>query len=255
MTLLTSCGVAYNVIQYAASCYWCSEERLNTTMIEIPSTIDQGVATLIAAGLALAGVIIGLIVSQVIEFLRISREAKIRQKEKIVDRMIAAHEAVIEAADIMMTTALLDNVENLPEDADNPVRGVGIVTSVQLYESWMLQFKRVHSQQMWLSPKVLKEVYFTQDYSVNLYGLMKSMTDAELETLSVVVMKDFIKQSGILREESVAFITKKAVNLELDVNPKRWHKYKKEVTIKRLQDTNLFKTYLNDSDNQSDVKA
>jgi hypothetical protein len=224
-------------------------------MIEIPPTIDQGVATLVAAGLALAGVIIGLVVSQVIEFFRISREAKIRQKEKIVDRIIAAHEAVIEAADTMMTTALLDNVENLPDDADNPVRGVGIVTSVQLYENWMFLFKRVHSQQMWLSSKVLKEVYFTQDYSVNLYGVMKSMNATELETLSVVVMKDFIKQSGILREESVTFITKKAVNLELDVNPKRWHKYKKEVTIRRLQETRLFKVYLSNDNIQPDIKS
>lgn len=224
-------------------------------MIGIPPTIDQGVATLVAAGLALVGVIIGLVVSQAIEFLRVSREAKIRQKEKIIDRMIAAHEAVIEAADVMMTTVLLDNVKNLLDDVDNPVRGVGIVTSVQLYEAWMFQFKRVHSQQMWLSSKVLKEVYFTQDYSVNLYGLMKTMSESELETLSVVVMKDFIKQSGILREESVAFITKKAINLELDVNPKRWHKYKKEVTIKRLQETKLFKVYLNNSDSRLDAKV
>lgn len=216
-------------------------------MPDMPVTIDQGVATLIAAGIALMGALVGLMASQIIEYFRISREAKVRQKEKVVDRMIAAHEAVIGAADIMLTTVLLDDVDNLPNDADNPVRGVAIVQSRQLYEEWMLQFKKVHSQHMWLSSKVLKELYFVQDYSLNLYMVMNSMNESELKTLSVVVMKDFITLSGNLRDESVMFISKKAIKLELDVNPRRWHKYKKEVTIKRLQETRLFKAYMNNS--------
>jgi len=212
-------------------------------MIQIPTTIDQGLATLIAAGIALFGAIIGFVASQIVEFFRLSREAEIRQKEKVVDRMIAAHEAVIDIADIMLTVIVLDNVQNLPEDTEKPIRGVGIVLSLNLYEDWMLQFKKVHSRHMWLSSKVLKELYFVQDYAVNLHNLMKTMNDSELKTLSVIIKQDFIDLSGNLRNESVTFISKKAIKLKLDVDPKRWHKYKKEETIKRLQETKLFKNY------------
>lgn len=221
-------------------------------------SIDPGLATIVASGIALIGAALGFIASQAVEYLRISREAKVRQKEKMMDRMIAAHESVISLADSMMSVSILEDVHDLPNNMDMPVRGATVVMSLDTFEEWWgSQFSSTYARHVWLSINTLREINFVQDYLTNIHSLIKTMGTEDVRRLSVIVRQDFIDMSGALRKHAMQFISEDAVNLKFKTSHKQWHKYKKEVTLKRLNTTKLTSEYadfFDESDSDSPAK-
>lgn len=208
------------------------------------SSIDPGTATLVAAIIALVGAAIGFISSQLVEFLRISKEAKLRQKEKLLERMISAHESVVALADRLMTVTPLKNVHDLPDNVALPVRGSSFLTSKESFGVLWDLFISTYSHQVWLSTDTLKELNYVQDYMVNLNAIVESVDDKELLRMSVIIRQDFIDLSGSLRKYAMDFLFSGALNMKIDsINYRKWHKYPRTITEKRLNNTLLMKNY------------
>lgn len=200
---------------------------------------DVVLAGLIGAG----GALVGVLISQLLELVRLNRTFAVRQKEKIIDKRIDAHESVIELSESMIAMVMPDVELDLPDDTEKPIRAVGLLYRKELFEKWWGNlFYDCYRKHVWLAPKPLKELNLVQDYIVNLSTVLSKLDDSEIKRLSVIVRPDFVKMSGNLRREAVDYLSKDAINFNLkDLNGH--HKYKRPVTEKRLDDTELLKEY------------
>ncbi len=204
----------------------------------------------LAGLLGAIGALIGILISQLLEIVRQNRGFATRQKEKIIDKRIDAHEAIISLSETMMTVVMPDKITNFPKEIEKPIRGIGVLNSLELFENWWADmYVNCYRKHMWLSPQCLKELNYVQDYIVNLRIILANLNDEEIKRLSVLVRPDFITMSGNLRHEAVKYLYKDAVSFKLkDLNG--YHKYKRSVSEKRLNETRLIKeygSYLNNS--------
>ena len=196
-----------------------------------------------AAAIGAGGALLGVSVSQLLEIFRLNRTSAMRQKEKIIDKRITAHETIIELSESMIAAVMPDIKMEVPEDTEKPIRAVGVLWEKSMFENWWSNiFYSCYRHHMWLAPKPLKELNLIQDYIVNLNRIISQIDDNELKRLSVIVRPDFISLSGNLRREAINYLSKDAINFKLkDLN--RHHKYAKPVFLRRLNATELYKNY------------
>lgn len=202
---------------------------------------DVALAGIIGA----CGALIGVLISQLLEVFRQNRGFAIRQKEKIIDKRIEAHESILDLCESMIVVTMPEGVINydLPEDTEKPIRGIAILNTEDIFDKWWAEiFYNCYRKHVWLSPKVLKELNLFQDYLVNLKIILSQLNADEIKRLSVIVRPDFITMSVNLRRDTVSYLSKDAISFKLrDLNG--WHKYKRPHTEKRLNDTQLLKEY------------
>jgi hypothetical protein len=76
---------------------------------------------------------------------------------------------------------------------------------------------------------------------VNLYITTKNLNNTDnIQYLGCIVRQDFIDMSSSIEKMAFQFYSKKVFKLNIE-NKKKWHKYEKEVTSKRLDETHLKK--------------
>lgn len=130
--------------------------------------IDPGFATVAAAAIALLGAAIGFIVSQTVEYFRINKESKNRQRERLVEKRISAHELVIGLCQDMVAMKPV----NAKSDDSFP-RGPWVLESVSAFENFYRRFVDIHSESStWLWIETKRELNFCQDYFLILYGYL-----------------------------------------------------------------------------------
>jgi hypothetical protein len=196
-----------------------------------------------AAVIGLVGTIAGVIIGQLFEILRGSMESKRRQREKIIDRRIAAHEAMLALADaLVLMNNLSDKVQKKSDD-DLP-RGPKILQDKATFEQWLAgdfvnYWQKSH---VWLSTPTKRELNLLQDYLANLYKIVVLQPDEkDLAELANNVREDFIDFGNRIRKSALTFLSVR-LNLK-DLND--WHKFRRDYTLKHLRSSRLYSHYGN----------
>ncbi len=92
----------------------------------------------------------------------------------------------------------------------------------------------------WLSNDLVRELYLFQDYSVNLSQFLQTVEDKNIPIIGCIIRQDFIDFSTRIRRLAYKYFYSDLEKLRLEDNL-AWHKYKPEVTMKRLNETLFFK--------------
>lgn len=208
--------------------------------------MDLGQATIIAAVIALTGAITGFISSQIMEYFRTNKESRNRQKERLIEKRIAAHELIMELSQDMIAMKPVRAESN-----DNFPRGPWVLESIQSFEAFYQKFIEIHSRSStWLYIDTKRELNFCQDYLLSLYGYINNHNEIDLEQFSNDIRQDFINMSENLRKTSMDYLANEMPKLKFD-DLNLWHKFKKNDTTKRIHKTQFMKIYVNSNEKQS----
>lgn len=185
---------------------------------------------------ALVGTIAGAVLSFFATWLLRKRELKLRLLEKVLDRRINAHEAVIGLSKKLRYMTDIDSDEGRGVERRFPL----VLRTKTDWTDWLLHFSTVvNESSTWLSNGVTRELYLLQDYQTNLDRQLASVKDEDLRHAGTIVRQDFIDFSSSIEKLAFKFFAKDLLKLRLsDINV--WHKYPKKETLKRLNATVLF---------------
>lgn len=188
-----------------------------------------------SAVFALLGAVGGAVLSFLSAWLITKRDYNLRLWDKLLDRRIQAHEAIIEMA---MEMRLMVGLGGADEHGE-VLRAPRILISRQVFEEWFTRFTLLTQEKStWLSTTAKRELNFAQDYLVNLHMYLGEAPDENYLKIGRIVRLDFIDISSQLEKKAFQFFQKDIRRLRLnDLND--WHKFPLEKTQERLTKTNL----------------
>ena len=163
------------------------------------------------------------------------QEYDLRLWEKIIDKRITAHEDAVEVAIEMRSMVGIGGRGNDGEVRRTPQ----VLLSKEAFEDWFRS--AIHkglSGSTWLAIYVIREMTLIQDYLVTLHQHLSNIPTESYAAVGEIVRQDFIDLSSNLEKNAVRFFEKDIRTLRIsDVN--KHHKYQKDETIRRLQNTKL----------------
>jgi hypothetical protein len=188
-----------------------------------------------SAVFGLLGALGGGLVSFLASWLIKKREYNLRLWDKLLERRIKAHENVIAAALQMRVMVAMGGTEENGEAARAPQ----LLRSKEDFEQWFIGFTQLTGEgSTWLTTEAKRELNFLQDYLVTLYQNLAIVPSEKYLQVGQLIRQDFIDLSSELEKKSFAFFGKEVRRLRLS-NLKKWHKYKRPETEKRLNNTKL----------------
>lgn len=197
----------------------------------------------------MALIFIGVIITVFIQYVSgigiIKKEAGHRIAEKIVEKKINAYDNLLLVINSMRNVKVYDKEidERFPfEEQHAPHRHPLVLDSLENYYEWLDFIRDVYQNiGLWLDNDALKELYYFQDY-INALDIrinnLKSKQNIDL--FGCVVRQDFIDIALNLEKLAFSFYGKKIFKFKFNEKNK-WHKYPKDVTVKRLNFSNLVK--------------
>lgn len=189
--------------------------------------------------IGLIGVVVGSIIPIVGNHFSLRKETKLKLSEKIIDKRIAAHE---ELYTMVMSIRQIVNSNTF----DNEGNVFGYPACLDSYDTfqrfWSDSFYIIHKNSPWINASLKRELWFFQDYVVNLNVKIDFQNHIELNEVRHFIKQDFIDISGDIEDEINNFFEKDIFNL-VSIVKKEWHKYPKDETLEKLNFTNLFIYY------------
>lgn len=189
---------------------------------------------------ALIGAILGTTITGTITYATKTKEAKLRITEKLLDKKLAAHESLINLVSIIRTSVILGGEDENGELNRCPV----IMQNRKNMDDFLALFNKVHNESdRWISSHLKREVSFFLDYFVNLNEDSRGATDEALQIAGSIVRSDFVEISLELENCAHEFFNNDMLKLKYRTD-REWHKYPKDVTMKKLNETDFYKNRL-----------
>jgi hypothetical protein len=199
----------------------------------------------VAAVIALAGVLVGGLVTGGISFFNAwvmrNRDFQLKLWERLLDRRIMAHEAVLEISLKMRLMVSFQRVDS----AGELVRAPLVMRPKEEFDEWLGEFaEKSLPATTWLSTAVKRELNFVQDYLVTLHTKLADVSPQpqHCATVGMFIRQDFIDLSAELEKMTFKFFKSEMQALRLN-DLTDWHKYPREETDKRLQNTALMRRW------------
>lgn len=197
--------------------------------------------SILSALIGLAGVGMGVIVSAVVNFQLKSKETRLRLLEKIFERKIAAYEQMIEIVTDLRTMTSANEVD----ENGNLVSYPSCLNSKNEFETFYNETAlKFHKASYWLEIEIIREMNFVIDYLIQINITLDSNPDNSIKQIRQIAKQDFIEQTSNLEKHIANFFKRDIFTLKQNKDIK-WHKYEKEETIRRLDNTFLAKSNTN----------
>lgn len=186
---------------------------------------------------ALLGAISGSLLTGLFGYIAKSKETKLRVTEKIIDKKIQAHDNLIDLISLIRTMVLLGGWDDLKELKRTPQAMLG----QQEFSDFLVRYTNMrNSSERWFSFTLKREISLFLDYIVTLKELARTASDEQLQEIGSLIRYDFIEFAVKIENAAHVFINRDLLTLNHKTD-RRWHKYKLDDTIKKLNDTRLFK--------------
>ena len=208
--------------------------------------ITSDIITIVLGSSCLGAVSAGIITSFSNVFIK-KREAQLKIIDKLIDKKILAYDNIM---DFISTAREMQSVNSneINEDFEvefssygKPFRYPRVLQNHQIYEEWYVVFTSVYTNySRWFNNDLLREINLFQDYMIEMYKAINEIKDMDLYKVGIIVRQDFIDFSSNLEKICFEFYSKQVFNLKME-NKEKWHKYKIDETILKLNNTNLIK--------------
>ena len=192
---------------------------------------------LLAALIGFSGVIIGTVITSVISVKIKSKETKLRILEKVFDKRIEAHENIlflIKNIRTVTSTGKADSENNL-------ISFPSSMTSKEDLDKFINEvFILFHKNAHWLNTDLEREFWFALDYLTSLTNIIQDANNKDFPSIGEIVKQDFIDLATGLENITFDFFRKDIYDMKINKHDE-WHKYPKEKTYAKLNETNLIK--------------
>lgn len=157
-------------------------------------------------------------------------ELRLRLREKILDKRIDAHERIIQVVKPMRTMVVLENQAPLSDLARAPY----FFKDRKTFEEWYFAFASTANQySTWLTIEVTRELYYAQDYLVNLHEFLKQVDSSKYFEIGALIRDDFVDLSSSIEQLAFDYFTKDLGTFRIN-DLRQHHKYDINETKRRL---------------------
>ena len=195
--------------------------------------------SLIIAGIGLAGVILGVVISNLITWKLKSKESRLRIKEKIFDRRLKAHEDFLEITKLLRTTVSTQEMDGDTYFITYP----GMLSSKAIFEDFLYKFHNAANYNShWFEENLRKEIFFTQDYLQNVKLHLNDIPDEKCIEYAKILKTDFKEIADLLEEKTIDFLL---IDIhKINVKPKnREFQYSMSERKRKLNETQIIKSW------------
>lgn len=197
--------------------------------------------TLITAISGFLGVFIGAVITIIFNWKIKTKEVKLRIIEKIFDKRISAHEEILKISKMLRITHLT----YLVDDEKNALTYPAFMSNKESLDNLIFDIHTiVNTNSHWLDIEIFRELNYLQDYLANLDGFIKHIEESEFSSLGIKIKSDIIDLAGSLEKLVIRFFKKDIYQINLNISEGH-HKYPKEVTLERLNNTKLLQVINN----------
>lgn len=187
---------------------------------------------------------VGVIIAAFLAFLSSSflkkKETKLKISEKILDKKLEAHEDVLKLSKYLRSTISDNRFSSENELISYPI----ILSSKANYYDWKKDlFIKANNNSHWLTKEVKQELFFIQDYIINLDKTLENVPDENLIKVAIILKKDFIDLSNNLERSIIKYFDKGWKNLKI-ISTQNIDKLPKSITQMRLEKYNYNVRYL-----------
>jgi hypothetical protein len=183
--------------------------------------------------------LIGVIVGSMFSLIGKRKETRLRIIEKVFDKRLKAHEDILDLAKQMRTTVSTNNAS----DGLNIDSYPGILHNKEYFNQFKGNFfVVVNLNSHWISIELFRQLNYFQDYMENVSQTLLKLDEANYPNFGVIVKQDFIDLAAELETETLKFFEKDLYNVNLKTT-KGHHKWPKEYTLSRLNNTELIKKH------------
>lgn len=184
---------------------------------------------------ALLGTLVGGITSFIATWGLKRSELRLRLREKILDKRIDSHERIINIIKPMRTMVVLEKHDASSEFIRAPI----IFKDREAFEEWYFSFSStVNQYSTWLTIEVTRELYYAQDYLVNLHEFLKKIDSEKYFKVGALIRDDFISISSSIEKLAFDYFSKDLGTFRLN-DLRQYHKYDKNETMRRLESTDF----------------
>ena len=151
----------------------------------------------ITPALSFIGVIIGSFLAFLSSSFLKKKETRLKISEKILDKKIESHEDVLKLAKLLRSTVSDNNFTSEMELITYPL----ILANKENYLDWKINlYNKANNNSHWLSQKVHQELFFIQDYFINLDKTLENVPDENLKQIAIILKNDFVDLSAKLEK-------------------------------------------------------
>jgi len=188
---------------------------------------------------ALVGVILGAILTFVLNKQLKQDEYKTRINEKIIDKRINAHEAILEMSKLLRTTISKQSIS----ETGQLQTYVGMIANKETFENFKTRYYELENfNNHWLDPELNKYTFFIQEYLMNLDLLLKDIDEKHYPDIGQIIKPDFLDFSHRLEESAVKFLTKGIYDYKKEYYEKESY-YDLNTTNEMFRKTKLSENY------------
>lgn len=194
---------------------------------------------IIPAATALVGVVIGLIFTFFTNSYLKAKEVRLRIIEKVFDKRLKAHEEMLNLAKQLRATVSTHSAK----DGENVDSYPGLLHNNEYFNQFKGNFFIVvNANSHWISIELFRLLNYIQDYIESVSQTLLKMSETNFPQFGVIVKPDFIDLAAELEHETLKFFEKDIYQVNLKTT-KGHHKWPREYTIERLNNTELIKNF------------
>lgn len=209
-------------------------------MIIIDNTLpmnDSLVKILVPSLIGLIGVVIGTVVTSIINYKLKSKETKLRIVEKVFDKRIQAHENILILIKKIRSVLSIE----MTDENCNLITFPSSMTTKENFRHFANDlYLTIHQNSHWLNTNLERELGFLMDYITSLSQVLKDAQDEAYPKVGLIVKQDFIDLASSLENITFDFFRKDIFEMNINKH-NEWHKYPKDVTFDRYSKTILSK--------------
>lgn len=195
---------------------------------------------LLSPFLSFVGVIIGAFLAFLSSSFLKKKETRLKISEKILDKKIEAHENVLELAKLLRSTLSVNAFTVEKELITYPL----ILHNKENYIDWKSHlYAKGNKNSHWLSESTHKELFFIQDYFVNLDNTLENVPDENMKMVAIILRNDIINLSTNLEKSIIEYFDNGWKDLRITSKKKKF-KYDSKIALNRLKNYNYSKRHL-----------
>jgi hypothetical protein len=187
----------------------------------------------------------GFFIKYLLDILSQNRSYRLKLYDKIVDKKIQACDVVL---DISKELRLIQQSSTNEYFDDGTLKRYPMILKDfdSFYIFWTHLTNTFNSHSTWIDINSQREINFLQDYLINLNSIIYQIKEEELYKIREDILYDFIGLSSNIEKSIKNYYLKDFLNIKI-IDKSQWHKFKKEETIEKLNQTKLFQIYLTDN--------
>lgn len=157
----------------------------------------------ISAAFTLLGVLLGVIISSIVNWKIKSKEARLRILEKVFDRRLDAHEDFLRIPKLLRTSISKKEVDHHNFIKTYP----GILADKEIFENFQGEFfEKVNFNSHWFENELQKEVWLAQEYIQSINNLTVKIPDERWLQFAEIIKPDLLMFSNILEQKTTDFL-------------------------------------------------